>query len=113
MIRILEVFTGYEELRKAKAADPAWAADDGATNYRLRDLQRVVLQYMTVADSSTGGVLLGAGSEGVVIWARTPRVMQPRVRRPCTFLYFANVEFTHDSGIYRARVPHNAIKATR
>ena len=110
MIRVLWVFSDYEELRRAEATDPAWAADDGATNYRLKEGQRVMLRRPTVADSSTGGVLLGAGSVGVVIWARSPRVTQPKVRRPCTFLYFANIDFTNSGETYRARVPHNAVK---
>lgn len=110
---IMRGFTDYESLRAAKRADPAWAADDGLTNYRLKDGQRVMLRVPTVAITNEGGILVGAGSEGVVKIARTPRVTQPEVREPRTYLYFANVDLKGPNGIMRARVPHNALRILR
>ena len=103
---ILEVYEDYEACRAAKSKDPAWALDDGSTNYRLEEGDTVILRCSTVAD----GALLAPGTVGTVADARTPRVRQPVKRKPRTYIYFANVDFIVDGVAYRGRVPHNALK---
>lgn len=100
--------TDYDEGRNAYA--DAWERDDGVTNYRLKDGDAVELVCKTIATGSHSVVRLASGTRGVVKHARTPRVNQPRIRKPRTYIYFANVDVMLDSGVYRARVPHNALR---
>lgn len=111
--QILWSETDYYACREAKRKDSAWAADDGVTNYRLKDGDTIVLGVPTVADSQFGCSCLDVGTRGTVVYARTPRVTQPRVRRPSTYIYFANVDFEIGGQKFRGRVPHNAIRRAK
>jgi hypothetical protein len=74
----------------------AWKADNGKTNYRLQDLDAVML----VADDD-----VPAGTQGVVVHARTVRVFRPGC--------FANVDVLRSGLLHRIRVPHNALRILR
>lgn len=108
-LQILCTYKDYSERRKAQANDRAWANDNGVTNYKFKDGDRVVLLVSTIADYA----MLGAGTVGTLVRARTPRVMQPCVRKPGTYIYFANVDFEIGGVIYRGRVPHNALRRAK
>ena len=110
---ILRTITDYQEGRAAKGKDSAWYADDGTTNYKLKDGDKVSLLYSTIGDGPKFVVHLAIGTLGTVVTARTPRTLQPRVRKPRTYIYFANVDFEIGGVKYRGRVPHNALKKLR
>lgn len=82
--------------------DEAWEKDNRRTNRRLRDGDRVVLKYHTIADFD---VPVPAGVSGIVVHARTVRVRRPG--------YFANVDVVVDGVTRRVRVPHNALRKRR
>ena len=85
--------------------DEAWDNDDGKDNPRLKDGDRVVLGLATLDDL---GRVVPAGTEGVVAWARTPRVFERKEFRPAHF--FANVDTRE--GV-RVRVPHSALRVLK
>ena len=109
-LQVLWSGSGYKAYLEAKATDPAWAADNGVTNYKFKDGDTVALVVPTVTDFNHGRALLAGDTVGTLIRARTPRVTQPRVRKPGTYIYFANVDFEIDGVKYRGRVPHNALR---
>lgn len=87
--------------------DAAWEGDTKPTNYKLRTGDKVTLLAETKGDFSTGYFLVPSGVTGVVVNARTPRV----VRGPKTkSAYFANVDILVDGCKGRIRVPHGALK---
>lgn len=94
----------------AGARDPAWAADDGLDNPKLRDGQRVRLVVDTKGEFAYDTVRVPAGTEGRVACARTPRVY---VRAGRKGHYFANVDIEVDGQTGRVRVPHHALTIVR
>ena len=82
--------------------DEAWIKDDGKTNKKLKDGDRVMLIHSVVEDMAAPPEyrrLIEKGAVGIVAYAMTPRVRNEG--------YFANVDM--DCGT-RVRVPHNALK---
>lgn len=87
--------------------DAAWENDDKPTNYRLRDGDQVVLQIETKGQFSNGNFTVPAGTAGVVIRARTARVVLSAQTKS---KYFANVDVLVDGVKGRIRVPHGALR---
>lgn len=108
----MKIFETYED--KKYATDEAWDNDGGIDNARLKNGDRVRLLYSTVGDPPRGcrgfGVIVPAGSEGVVSYARTARVSR---KRNHDREYFANVDVDTELGSSRVRVPHNALKVVK
>jgi hypothetical protein len=91
--------------------DPAWENDNKPTNYRLQDGDTVTLTQDTKGQFSNGSFTVPAGTSGVVITARTPRVIVRGVNKSSCF---ANVDVIVDGHKGRVRVPHGALsKAPR
>lgn len=107
----MEILETYESRREA--VDEAWLNDAGSDNQRLKDGALVRLRYATVGDPPHGcrshGLMVPAGSTGIVAYARTPRVCR---KTGSTVLYFANVDVNTELGISRVRVPHSALRIT-
>ena len=107
-------FYDYESARSFR--DPAWEADTGCTNERLKDGDRVTLLHKTLGDGAGRGifgVVIPVGSEGVVECAHTPKVTKHSGVQEWSPV-FANVDFEDDQGrTHRARIPHSAIKVIR
>lgn len=84
--------------------DDAWGLDNRKTNYRLADGDAVELISRTRGDANKGYIAVPAGTRGIVIHAKTPRVRGQG--------YFANIDCTMDGveGLVRVRVPHNALR---
>jgi hypothetical protein len=83
---------------------------DAPTNYRLRDGDTVELLACTDADGSRADCCLLPGITGLVKVARTPRIFQPEKGAS---LYFANVDFLVNGDVFRARIPHAALRRVK
>jgi len=82
--------------------DEAWKNDNRRSNAKLTDGANVTLRYATRGQGSRRYAVIPAGTNGVIIHARTPRVTGPGG-------VFANVDVLADGDKYRVRVPHNAL----
>lgn len=102
--------TTLPEASSSRDRDPAWEADNGLDNPRLADGDRVTLVHATLGDFSRGLFLVPAGTEGVVVCAKTARVW---VRKGRKARYFANVDVEIEGVRGRCRVPHNALQKVR
>jgi hypothetical protein len=90
-----------------RSIEPAWQDDTKPTNYRLKDCDRVELKADARGDFSDGKFVVPAGTVGVVVTARTPRVF---TRSENKSIYFANVDVLVDGKKGRIRVPHGALR---
>ena len=95
-------YPDYQSERMAR--DEAWENDSKRDNLKLRDGDLVTLIHSTKGE----GWFIPAGSTGVIVQARTPRV---RKSKDCHSEYFANIAILAPTGSpVRARVPHSAIR---
>jgi hypothetical protein len=89
-------------------SDAAWENDNKRTNYHLCDGDTVILKVDTKGQFSNGYFTVPAGTQGIVINARTTRVAMFAGNQS---KYFANVDVIIDGQKGRIRVPHGALRA--